>query len=111
MSPRPCLLPILLAVLPLLSGCDARSPEDRAFEACRSQVSRRLLDPVSARYERVRVEKRSGDGASVVNGWDVQIAVEARAGDKKMARSTVLCTLGTAFELLDLAGEQHSAER
>jgi hypothetical protein len=95
----------LLVPLGLAAAC-ARPPEQRAFESCRAEIARRLVDPVSARYVQLRVERRSGDGASVVDGWDVRVAVEARAGDKKTARSSVLCTLGTRFELLDLSGEQ-----
>lgn len=102
------LLGILVAAAPLMAACarPPQPPEERAFEACRGEVARRLVDPTSARYGRLRVERRFGDGASVVDGWDVQISVEARAGDKKTARSTVLCTLGTDLELLDLSGEQ-----
>jgi len=95
----------MLAPLLTLLAC-ARPPEQRAFEACRVEVARRLVDPTSARFERVRVERRFSDGASVVDGWDVQVSVDARAGDSRVARSTVLCTLGMGFELLDLSGEQ-----
>jgi hypothetical protein len=94
-----------ILVIASLVAC-ARPPEQRAYESCRGEIARRLVDPASARYDPVRVERRSGDGLHIVDGWDVHIAVEARAGDEVRARSRVLCTLGTAFELLDLSGEQ-----
>jgi hypothetical protein len=94
-----------MLLLASLTAC-ARPPEQRAYESCRGEIARRLVDPTSARYDQILVEHRSGDGLHIVDGWDVRIAVEARAGDKKPARSRVLCTLGTAFELLDLSGEQ-----
>ncbi len=105
-------LPLRLHVLLLLgalSAC-ARAPRDRALEACQAEIVRHLVNPASARYTPVRVERRFGDGARVVDGWDVQISVEARAGNGQMARSTVVCTLGLDFELLDLSGEQHVPE-
>ncbi len=109
MPSRPCLHWIPFALLPLLA-CQ-KPPEVRAFEACRAEVGRHLLEPASARYTQLRLAKRSGDGASVVDGWDVEVQVEARTGDKKLARSRVLCTLGTKYEVLDLSGEQETAER
>lgn len=98
-----------LVPLGLLAACK-RPPEVRAYESCRAEIARRLVDPASARYVQLLVEKRSGDGSQVVDGWDVKVAVEAYAGDKKTARSRVLCTLGTEFELLDLSGEQQQQE-
>ncbi len=109
MPSRPCLHWIPFALLPLLA-CQ-KPPEVRAFEACRSEIGRRLIEPTSARYERLQVARRSGDGASVVDGWDVEIQVDAHTGEKKMARSRVLCTLGVDYELLDLTGEQETAAR
>jgi hypothetical protein len=103
------LLWVPFALLPFI-GCQ-RPPEERAFEACRAEVGQRLLEPATARYERIRLERRRGDGANVVDGWDVEVKVEARAGDKRIARSRVLCTLGMDYELLDLSGEQETAER
>lgn len=100
--------PVLATWLLLLGSPIAcsRPPDERAFEACRGEVAQRLVDPTSARYERIRVEWRSGDGRDVVDGWDVHVAVEAHTGEKKIARSLVQCTLGTRFELLDLTGER-----
>lgn len=103
-----------LAPLVLLLGsvvACARPPEERAYEACRREVARRLVDPTSARFTQLKVERRSSDGASVVDGWDVDVIVDAYTGDKKRAKSSIRCKLGDVFELLDLSGEQASAER
>lgn len=98
-----------LILLALGTGCP-KPPDERAFEACRAEISRRLVDPTSAIYKRVKVERRFNDGASVVDGWDVELSVQANAGDKKTAHSWVKCTLGMKLELLDLTGEQAKPE-
>ncbi len=105
MPHTPCLA--LVALLAALTAC-RRPPEERAFEACRGEIARRLVDPTSAVYRKLGVAKRSGDGASVVDGWDVEVSVEAHAADRKtIARSSVKCTLGVKFDLLNLTGEQY----
>lgn len=111
MNTPPLLRRIALVLLVGAVGCTKPSPDERAFEACRAEISKRLVDPTSAAYERRRVERRYGDGASVVDGWDVELSVQAHAADKKTtARSWVRCTLGMGLELLDLAGEQAKPE-
>jgi hypothetical protein len=99
-----------LLALFVLAGC-RRAPEERAFEACRAEIARRLVDPALATYDGVKVARRSGDGASVVDGWDVHVTVHAPSGKAKMSRSWVRCTLGLGFELLDLTGEEDDPER
>lgn len=102
----------LLLLLAGAAGCTKAPPDERAFEACRAEIAKRLVDPTSALYERRRVERRYGDGASVVDGWDVELSVQAHAADKKTtAHSWVRCTLGMGLELLDLTGEQAKPER
>lgn len=93
------MLPLLLPMA-LDAACTPES--ERAANACRAEVRTRLVRPSTAAFRDVRVARQPGGDAG---DWRVDLIVTAANLADETMTSSVSCTLGREFALLDLTGE------
>lgn len=93
------LIPLMLPAAVAAGGC--ATEQERAVEACRAEVRRRLVIPSSAVFRDVRAVRPGGEAGD----WRVDLIVSAANLAGETASSSVSCTLGQELELLDLSGE------
>lgn len=92
---------ILPVMLPVALAAACTPEEERAAEACRFEVRRRLVMPSTANFRDVRVAPR----ASATGDWRVDLVVSAANQAGETSSSSVSCTLDPELVLLDLSGE------
>ncbi len=92
------LIPLML---PASLGAGCASEEERAAEACRAEVQRRLVIPSSATFRNVHAKRVGGEAGD----WRVDLIVGAANLAGESSSASVSCMLGPKLELLDLEGE------